>query len=240
MTTTFVPQSSQFQGFYTSNNGPSHGYRNNFGPLFATSRIGSGISTILASRPWDIKCCKKDLGRYQSYSSPYLNDIGLLNLVSTERNSGLIRESIECSSGLARNLILLEGQANLLATKDLAIEVLKSTCCLGTQAAKNTGDINLEICRSSGALGLQIADGSFKTQLRISESENRIRTEALRNKYELQRDIAECCCSVKEKVDMRAFETNTLIRSIETQGLRDDISRANQENLILVLGSVIG
>ena len=44
--------------------------------------------------------------------------------------------------------------------------------------------------------------------------------------------MAECCCELKEKIDSRANQTETLINSIEKDRLRDALQSCKTESLV--------
>ncbi len=251
-TQTFVPQNGSNQGFYIQNH---HPYGNNdcYEALFTTARIDDGVQKVLASTADQTRSilmadCDSTASiiasneRTSLATQESVNRIGTLNLQATERTSAENRAALERSHAETRNLVLVEGQANKLATKDAQFELIKKTCELERQAADNAGHVKLELCKFADGLAKQAAEYNAQTQLRISESTGEIQTEALKNKAELSKELAECCCELKEKIDMRSSETQDLIRSIESQRVRDELARINQENTLLKIqiGGVSG
>ena len=57
--------------------------------------------------------------------------------------------------------------------------------------------------------------------------------EALKNKQELSKEMAECCCEIKMKVDQRAQDVIGTVDTLDRNRLRDDLNVANNENNVL-------
>jgi hypothetical protein len=57
--------------------------------------------------------------------------------------------------------------------------------------------------------------------------------EALKNKQELSKELAECCCEIKMKVDNRAQDVINTVDTLDRNRLRDDLTVANNENNLL-------
>ena len=57
--------------------------------------------------------------------------------------------------------------------------------------------------------------------------------EALKNKQELSKELAECCCEIKMKVDQRTQDVIGTVDTLDRNRLRDDLNVANNENNVL-------
>ena len=57
--------------------------------------------------------------------------------------------------------------------------------------------------------------------------------EALKNKQDLSKELAECCCEIKMKVDHRAQDVINTVDTLDRNRLRDDLTVANNENHLL-------
>ncbi len=57
--------------------------------------------------------------------------------------------------------------------------------------------------------------------------------EALKNKQELSKELAECCCEIKMKVDNRSQDVINTVDTLDRNRLRDDLTVANNENNLL-------
>lgn len=158
-----------------------------------------------------------------------------LNLEATERNGVQSLLSIERNAGESR------AQAERIAG-----EVRSAINNVNQNVLLTSKDQLLEICKVEGALSRQAADNTASITL-----------EALKNKEALARQLAECCCElkeltaaqsceikelirsescdIKERLDDRSTETNLLIRELDATKVRDSLNAANTENLILRL-----
>ncbi len=87
------------------------------------------------------------------------------------------------------------------------IEILKSKSDLATQSAQQFAMTQLESQKLSALVSAQMAEAKY---------------DALKNTQDLGKQIAECCCSLKEKND-----------EIETNRLRDGLANANNDNNML-------
>ena len=57
--------------------------------------------------------------------------------------------------------------------------------------------------------------------------------EALKNKQDLSKELAECCCEIKMKVDHRSQDVINTVDTLDRNRLRDDLTVANNENQLL-------
>jgi hypothetical protein len=87
------------------------------------------------------------------------------------------------------------------------IEILKSKSELSAQSAQQFSIAQLEQQKLSALVSAQMAEAKY---------------DALKNTQDLGKQIAECCCSLKEKND-----------EIESNRLRDTLANANNDNNML-------
>jgi hypothetical protein len=59
--------------------------------------------------------------------------------------------------------------------------------------------------------------------------------EALKNKCDLSKEMAECCCEIKMKVDQRGQDVINTVDTLDRNRLRDEVNTINNENTILKL-----
>ena len=57
--------------------------------------------------------------------------------------------------------------------------------------------------------------------------------EALKNKNELSKEMGDCCCEIKMKVDQRTQDVINTVDTLDRNRLRDDLTVANNENNLL-------
>lgn len=80
--------------------------------------------------------------------------------------------------------------------------------------------ILLEQQKAKECLTLQLQDAKY---------------EALKNKCDLSKELAECCCEIKMKVDMRGQDVINTVDTLDRNRLRDEVNTINNENAILKL-----
>jgi len=60
--------------------------------------------------------------------------------------------------------------------------------------------------------------------------------EALKNKLDLSKEMAECCCEVKQKIDQRAQDVIGTVDTLDRNRLRDELTvTANENNVLKIL-----
>jgi len=57
--------------------------------------------------------------------------------------------------------------------------------------------------------------------------------EALKNKQDLSKEIGDCCCEVKQKIDQRTQDVINTVDTLDRNRLRDDLTVSNNENNLL-------
>jgi len=138
---------------------------------------------------------------------------GVANLSAIERNHGEARLLIQSSSGELRGLVDRNNANVLLSAKDTL----------------------LEMCKFHSQTQLQLSETENRLGRQASENVAAIQLEACKNREAISKQLAECCCELKEKIDIRATETNLLIRETENQRVRDALNAANTENMLMKL-----
>lgn len=136
---------------------------------------------------------------------------GVANLTAIERNHGESRFLTQALGTELGSKIDRNNTSVLLANKDTLLEMCKFH-----------GQTQLQISETTCALGRQASENTAAIQL-----------EAFKHKEILSKQLAECCCALKEKIDLRAAETNQTFREIENQRVRDALSAATNENMFL-------
>jgi len=145
-----------------------------------------------------------------------------------ERSQGVTRLSNERGQGEIRNLIDRNHASILLAQKEGEVENLKAHCVTDKLILDN----KFELCQTKDALARQAAENTAAIQL-----------EAFKHKESLARQLAECCCEIKqltaqqhceikEKIDNTASATQLLLRETENQRVRDALQALTTENLV--------
>jgi hypothetical protein len=140
------------------------------------------------------------------------------------REGGEIKTGQERIAGETRSILATNNTAAALLGKDIQIELCELTGKLGVQASENFGKLESDIQNVKCALELQGVQNTAAIQL-----------EALKNKAMLATQLAECCCELKETVGATAAQTQSVIREIDNNRVRDALAAATTENLIASL-----
>ena len=127
-------------------------------------------------------------------------------------------------------------------------EHLKSKYDLAQQASQQYSSILLEGQKSTSLLAKQ-QDNQFAAM--ISKTDNHFaallleqqkvkecltlqlqeaKYEALKNKNELSKEMGDCCCEIKMKVDQRSQDVINTVDTLDRNRLRDELTVANNEN----------
>ena len=100
----------------------------------------------------------------------------------------------------------------------LLLEQQKLKECLAQQAAQNFAINQLEQQKIRESLSLQLQEAKY---------------EALKNKCDLSKEMAECCCEIKQKVDQRTQDVIGTVDTLDRNRLRDEINTTNNEKNLL-------
>lgn len=100
----------------------------------------------------------------------------------------------------------------------LLLEQQKVKECLAQQAAQQFAISQLEAQKVKEVITLQLQEAKY---------------EALKSKNELSKEMAECCCDVKQKIDQRAQDVIGTVDTLDRNRLRDEINTTNNENNLL-------
>lgn len=124
-------------------------------------------------------------------------------------------------AGLSANArdILLKSCADTASIKDQSANQFKDILL---QNAANAKDAAVTACTNVKDL-IILGDKHYAD----------IQIEALRNKEELARQIAECCCEQKALTLETSHATQDLIRKLDEQRVRDELARTQQELIAL-------
>jgi hypothetical protein len=148
---------------------------------------------------------------------------GFQNL--TEENMrGKAELAQQASTYYASNLLEQQKSSALVINKQdnhfaaLLLEQQKVKECLAQQASQNFAINQLEQQKIRESLSLQLQEAKY---------------EALKNKCDLSKEMAECCCEIKQKVDQRTADVIGTVDTLDRNRLRDEVNTTNNENNML-------
>lgn len=152
---------------------------------------------------------------------------------TVERTGAVTRDETIMSREKLQEELAAYNTSNLSAHQNTILELTKDVADIKYTTATGFGQSSLEHCRDTGLLAKQMSDGFAAAQLEAAKNFGAIQLEAKQNKFELSRQLADCCCEMKEKLIETASATQQLIQANETSRLRDSLASANSENLFL-------
>jgi hypothetical protein len=176
-----------------------------------------------------------------------LNDVNRASneiLSSNQQNLNVITKHVTDSAWESRSALAAGFQ-------NISEEHLKTKHDLAQQASTYYASNLLENQKSTALLAKQ-QDNQFAAM--ISKSDNHFaallleqqkvkecltlqlqeaKYEALKNKNELSKEMGDCCCEIKMKVDQRSQDVINTVDTLDRNRLRDDLTVANNENNVL-------
>lgn len=137
-------------------------------------------------------------------------------------------------------------RANLAAINFAHSDLARSICSSSAEINKNICDsttaINANVCETKTAVlltakdaALQLANVRSELAQQASDNYAKLQLAACEQQNALQRQIAECCCSLKQEISATALQTQKLFSEAEAQRLRDELNEERQKNLIVKL-----
>lgn len=141
------------------------------------------------------------------------NNIGNLNLASSERNGGETRSAVFKAAGLVKDQIAFNANQ---ASRDHT-RLISEICDVRKEMAVEHGDIKLEMCKQHGELARQI-------DARAAEA---------------ARQLAECCCDIKQLVTSENNQTRQLIQSNQLDEANRRTAEAQSELTLLKIQASI-
>jgi hypothetical protein len=90
--------------------------------------------------------------------------------------------------------------------------------CLSKQMDNHYASILLEQQKSKELISRELAEAKY---------------EALKNKMELSKEMGECCCEIKQKVDQRTQDVIGVVDTLDRNRLRDEVNTTSNENNLL-------
>lgn len=150
------------------------------------------------------------------------NQIGNINLQSTERNGGETRTVTERAAGTVRDAISVESLNNARNQAILVGEI----CDVRKEASDNAGKTWLEMAKQHGEIKLEMC-----------KQHSELQRQADLNAAAAAKALADCCCELKEQ--------HAVTRQLIQQTALDDCNRRagdlqNEVNLLRINASMKG
>ena len=138
----------------------------------------------------------------------------------------------------------------LAATKDGFKDILLQNChntdkiiCNDNTNFRYTADklcsIELNQAKDTAAIQLEAAKNTAAIQLEASKNKCSIELDAAKHAAEIAKQLAECCCEMKELVIEKTNGTDDLIRKLDEQRVRDELAKTREELMALKIRATI-
>lgn len=125
-------------------------------------------------------------------------------------------------------------------TKDLLLQACNNTDKILSHSASQFKDILLQNCNDTASIKMQAEihakDAALAARDLMHQADKNtcaIQMDALRNKEELARQLAECCCENKALILETSHKTESLVLKLDEQRVRDELAKTREELLAL-------
>jgi hypothetical protein len=179
-------------------------------------------SDILASQSREGHAQESRDHRQTQYVIDAIHNVGDNNLAATERNGANISVQNE---RLTNELVTMLGAHHSAVLERLHHSEVHST--------RDFGSLQLQAAQNTCKLEVGIKDATNKLELQAANNFAAVQLEAMRNKTDLMQKISDCCCEVKERVAASDASIKELVKSVETERIRNALQSAETKNLIL-------
>ena len=115
-------------------------------------------------------------------------------------------------------------------------EILGVGVSIERQSAVEFAKMQNDLLKVENSLGRQSDTHFASLQNQATVNANQAQIQALQLNIELTKQLAECCCDVKETVGSSELNITSLINSNETADLRSKLATAEAQNLIAAMG----
>lgn len=114
-------------------------------------------------------------------------------------------------------------------TKDTIREVTDGFRFTNLKQCEDTASIVREIDKTENRLNVRLVEGFKDGVLRSFQSEAALEKSIAESKFELSKQLAECCCEIREKITADGADTRALVNSIERDRQAQLLSDAKAE-----------
>ena len=158
---------------------------------------------------------------------------------AVERNSDKTQAEVE-RFGLSELEAIRSAEKYIYAgisqnAKDILLKSCADTASIKDQSASQFKDILLQNCENAKDAAVTACENVKDLIILGDKHYSQIQIEALKNKEELARQIAECCCEQKSLTLETSHATQDLIRKLDEQRVRDELAKTREELIALKL-----
>ena len=170
----------------------------------------------------------------------HIHRTGDQNLASTERNGSANMIATTAVATQAERL----ANENQILHSDTYRHVSEIVHHFGERAARDTGTVIREMLsierrnRDEFAhIQLKASENTSKLELQAANNFAAVQLEAMRNRSDIVQKLSDCCCEMKERIALSETSVKDLIKSLDSERVRDALKAAETKNLILELSA---
>lgn len=169
--------------------------------------------------------------------------MGLFNSGVTERTASRTQDEVE-RFGLSELETIHASERRIYAglsqnAKDILLKSCADTASIKDQSASQFKDILLQNAANAKDAAVTACNNVKDLIILGDKHYSQIQIEALKNKEELARQIAECCCENKALLLETSHQTQDVVRKLDEQRLRDELARTREELIALRLRATL-
>jgi hypothetical protein len=179
----------------------------------------------------------RDIHGTDNHLSGSVERLGLFNAGVTERNADKTQAEVE-RFGLSELEAIRNAEKYLFAgmsqnAKDILLKSCADTSSIKDQSASQFKDLLLQNAENAKDAAITACTNVKDLIILGDKHYSQIQIEALKNKEELARQIAECCCEQKALTIEKANDTQQLVRELDKERLRDELAKTREELIAL-------
>ena len=187
--------------------------------LGAVNKSHSDLITSIGNTAWETR--QNQNTHYASLLNEQQKGSSAISLQTAQNYASLMLENQKASSLIDNKVdhhyasLLLEQQKSAHFSDSKADNHFAA---LLSKQDNHFAAILLEQQKAKECVTLQLQDAKY---------------EALKNKQDLSKELAECCCEIKMKVDQRAQDVIGTVDTLDRNRLRDHLTQTTNENSVL-------
>jgi hypothetical protein len=158
--------------------------------------------------------------------------VGLDSLKATCDAKGSIKDAVNTGDQFIQQQLCHLKSDLTECCKDTQLEQLKATMNIKDSQNSSFADVRKDLCETNNKILLTSKDNL----LELLKAKCELERQASDNKQFLERQLATCCCELKERIADQAAQTRALIQANESARIRDLLQTTQNELLLLRIG----
>lgn len=153
--------------------------------------------------------------------------------VAVERNGKIERDLIRDQESEDQMFLQHHHNSAMENHKDTQLDIQEMENVVSVDAVEKQGELQLGVSKSEGDITLDALQKATEEELYEMKIKQRVELDAYKNKMDFAKEAEDCCCEIKEHTNVKERETQILAKDVDVRRMRDELSLANTENLLL-------